>query len=142
SGVSTSVHAFANDPERGLFILAFMALIVGGALTLYALRAPRIMVGQGFDWLSRESLLLLNNVFFTVSAAMVLLGTLYPLIIDFMDWGQISVGPPYFGAMFILLMTPVVLLLPLGPFTRWKRDAFMRVVRPLAIAAVFSILGA
>src|SRR5690625_5553698 len=83
SGVLTSVHAFANDPERGLFILGFMVLVTGGALLLYALRAPRIMTGSGFDWISRESLLLLNNVFFTVSAAMVLLGTLYPLIIDF-----------------------------------------------------------
>src|SRR5690625_5846363 len=73
---------------------------------------------------------------------MVLLGTLYPLIIDFMGWGQISVGPPYFGAMFILLMTPVVVLLPLGPFTRWKRDQTMRVLAPLTLAAVFSILGA
>jgi cytochrome c-type biogenesis protein CcmF len=92
SGVLTSVHAFANDPERGLFILAFMGVVTGGALLLYALRAPRIMTGEGFDWISRESALLLNNVFFTVSAAMVLLGTLYPLIIDFMGWGQISVG--------------------------------------------------
>lgn len=142
SGVLTSVHAFANDPERGLFILGFMVLVTGGALLLYALRAPRIMTGSGFDWISRESLLLLNNVFFTVSAAMVLLGTLYPLIIDFMGWGQISVGPPYFGAMFILLMTPVVVLLPLGPFTRWKRDQTVRILAPLALAAVFSILGA
>ena len=142
SGVLTSVHAFANDPERGLFILAFMAVVTGGALVLYALRAPRIMTGEGFDWVSRESALLLNNVFFTVSAAMVLLGTLYPLIIDFMGWGQISVGPPYFGAMFVLLMTPVVLLLPLGPFTRWKRDEFMRILRPLAVTAAISIVAA
>src|SRR5699024_3972511 len=91
---------------------------------------------------SRESALLLNNVFFTVSAAMVLLGTLYPLIIDFMNWGQISVGPPYFGAMFILLTTPVVVLLPLGPFTRWKRDRFMRAARPLALTAVGAIVAA
>jgi cytochrome c-type biogenesis protein CcmF len=138
SGVLTSVHAFANDPERGLFILAFMGVVTGGALLLYALRAPRIMTGEGFDWISRESALLLNNVFFTVSAAMVLLGTLYPLIIDFMGWGQISVGPPYFGAMFVMLMTPVVLLLPLGPFTRWKRDEFKRIIRPL----VWTALGA
>jgi len=141
SGVLTSVHAFANDPERGLFILVFMGVVTGGALTLYALRAPRIMTGEGFDWVSRETALLLNNVFFTVSAAMVLLGTLYPLIIDFMGWGQISVGPPYFGAMFILLMTPVVLLLPLAPFTRWKRDEFVRIVRPLALTAAAAIIA-
>jgi len=141
SGVLTSVHAFANDPERGLFILVFMALVTGGALVLYALRAPRIMTGEGFDWVSRESALLLNNVFFTVSATMVLLGTLYPLIIDFMGWGQISVGPPYFGAMFVLLMTPVVLLLPLGPFTRWKRDTLSRAARPLALSAVLAVVA-
>ena len=141
SGVLTSVHAFANDPERGLFILAFMAIVTGAALALYAVRAPRIMTGKGFDVVSRETALLLNNVFFAVSAGMVLLGTLYPLIVDFMGWGQISVGPPYFGAMFILLMTPVVLLLPLGPFTRWGQDEFMRVFAPLMISLVAAIVG-
>ena len=141
SGVLTSVHAFAHDPDRGLFILAFMGIVTGGALLLYALRAPRIATGEGFDWLSRESLLLLNNVFFAVSAAMVLLGTLYPLIVDFMGWGQISVGPPYFGAMFILLMTPIVLLMPLGPYTRWRQDKPQRVLHPLIKAAIFAIVG-
>ena len=141
SGVLTSVHAFANDPERGLFILAFMIVITGGALTLYALRAPRIMTGKGFDYISRETKLLLNNVFFTVSAAMVLLGTLYPLLIDFMGWGQISVGPPYFGAMFVMLMTPVVLLIPFGPFTRWGQDNALRVARPLLASAVLAVVG-
>jgi cytochrome c-type biogenesis protein CcmF len=141
SGVLTSVHAFANDPERGLFILAFMAVVTGGALLLYALRAPRIMTGEGFSWMSRESMLLLNNVFFTVSAAMVLLGTLYPLIIDFMGWGQVSVGPPYFGAMFVLLMTPVVLLIPFAPFTRWKTDDGRRVLRALISSAVVAIVA-
>jgi len=141
SGVLTSVHAFAHDPDRGLFILGFMILVTGGSLLLYALRAPRIMTGGGFDWLSRETLLLLNNVFFTVSAAMVLLGTLYPLITEAMGWGQISVGPPYFGAMFILLMTPVVMLIPLGPFTRWKQDRIGRVMRPLLISALVSIVA-
>jgi cytochrome c-type biogenesis protein CcmF len=141
SGVLTSVHAFANDPERGLFILAFMTVITGGALLLYALRAPRIMTGEAFNWMSRESLLLLNNVFFIVSAAMVLLGTLYPLLVDFMGWGQISVGPPYFGAMFVMLMTPVVMLVPLGPFTRWKNDETMRVLKPLMYSAIAAIVG-
>jgi len=140
SGVLTSVHAFANDPERGMFILAFMVVITGGALVLYALRAPRIMTGKGFDFMSKETLLLLNNVFFTVSAAMVLLGTLYPLIIDLMGWGQISVGPPYFGAMFILLMTPVVMLMPLGPFTRWGHDQLRRVVLPMVGTLIASLL--
>jgi len=140
SGVLTSVHAFANDPERGLFILGFMTVVTGGALLLYALRAPRIMTGETFDGVSRETALLLNNVFFAVSAAMVLLGTLYPLIVDFMGWGQISVGPPYFSAMFILLMTPVVLLIPFGPMTRWKSDQIGRIARPLIASAVLAVV--
>lgn len=140
SGVLTSVHAFANDPERGMFILGFMVIVTGGALLLYALRAPRIMTGKGFDFMSKETLLLLNNVFFAVSAAMVLLGTLYPLVIDLMGWGQISVGPPYFGAMFVLLMTPIVLLLPLGPFTRWGRDELGRVLMPLVGTLIGSVV--
>ena len=140
SGVLTSVHAFANDPERGLFILAFLGIVTGGALLLYAFRAPRIATGEGFDVVSRESALLLNNIFFIVSAAMVLIGTLYPLIVDFAGWGQISVGPPYFSAMFILLMTPIVLLMPLGPMSRWQKDSFMRAARPLLGAAVAAVV--
>ena len=142
SGVLTSVHAFANDPERGLFILAFLAVVVGGSLLLYALRAPRIATGEGFDVVSRESALLLNNIFLVVAAAMVLIGTIYPILVDFMGWGQVSVGPPYFGAMFIMLMTPVVLLLPLGPMARWQNDEFRRAARPLLWAALFAIVGA
>ena len=140
SGVLTSVHAFANDPERGLFILVFLGVVTGGALLLYALRAPRIATGEGFDVVSRESALLLNNIFFIVSAAMVLIGTLYPLITDFMGWGQVSVGPPYFGAMFVLLMTPIVLLLPLGPMSRWQKDEFARAARPLLWAAIAAVV--
>ncbi|MDT8410793.1 MAG: heme lyase CcmF/NrfE family subunit, partial [Wenzhouxiangellaceae bacterium] len=142
SGVLTSVHSFANDPERGLFILAFLGIVTGGSLLLYALRAPRIATGEGFDIVSRESLLLLNNIFFAVAAAMVLIGTLYPLIVDFAGWGQVSVGPPYFGAMFMLLMTPIVLLLPLGPMSRWQSDTFKRAARPLLWAALGSLVGA
>ena len=140
SGVLTSVHAFANDPERGMFILAFMTVITGGALLLYALRAPRIMAGEGFDFVSRETALMLNNMFFAVSAGMVLLGTLYPLVSDFMGWAQVSVGPPYFSAMFILLMTPVVMLIPLGPMSRWKQDGLGRILKPLALSAAAAIV--
>ena len=107
---------------------------------MYAFRAPRIATGEGFDVVSRESALLLNNIFFIVSAAMVLIGTLYPLIVDFAGWGQISVGPPYFSAMFILLMTPIVLLMPLGPMSRWQKDSFMRAARPLLGAAVAAVV--
>jgi len=141
SGVLTSVHAFANDPERGLFILAFLAVVVGGSLLLYALRAPRIATGEGFDTISRESALLMNNIFMVVAAAMVLIGTLYPIVVDLAGWGQISVGPPYFGSMFILLMTPIVLLLPLGPMTRWQHDQFLRALRPLLGALAGAVVG-
>ncbi|MCA1780195.1 MAG: heme lyase CcmF/NrfE family subunit, partial [Xanthomonadaceae bacterium] len=142
SGVLTSVHSFANDPERGLFILVFLALVTGGSLLLYAFRAPRIATGEGFDIVSRESALLLNNIFLAVAAAIVLIGTLYPLIVDFAGWGQISVGPPYFGAMFILLMTPIVLLLPFGPMSRWQHDELKRAARPLLWAALAAVIGA
>ncbi|MDT8437983.1 MAG: heme lyase CcmF/NrfE family subunit [Wenzhouxiangellaceae bacterium] len=140
SGVLTSVHAFASDPQRGLFILGFLGVVVGGSLLLYALRAPRIATGEGFDVVSRESALLFNNIFLVVAAAMVLIGTLYPLIVDFMGWGQVSVGPPYFGSMFLLLMTPIVLLMPVGPMARWQHDEVGRALRPLLMAMAASVV--
>ncbi|AND68185.1 cytochrome C biogenesis protein [Dyella thiooxydans] len=121
SGVLTSVHAFASDPRRGLFILGFLAVVVGGSLLLYALRAPKVAGGKSFAVVSRETAVLVGNLMFTVAAAMVLLGTLFPLIGDAFNLGRISVGPPYFGFLFPLLMAPVVLLLPFGPFLRWGR---------------------
>jgi cytochrome c-type biogenesis protein CcmF len=143
SGVLTSVHAFASDPERGLFILAFLVIVSGGALVLFALRAPRIASGGQFTVVSRETLLLSNNLFLAVATAMVLLGTLYPLIADAMGWGKISVGPPYFGFMFALLLTPIVILMPFGPYARWRQDQGQRIGRPLMLIAIASvILGA
>ena len=121
SGVLTSVHAFASDPRRGLFILCFLGVVVGGSLLLYALRAPKVAGGKPFAAVSRETAILIGNLMFTVAAAMVLLGTLFPLIGDAFNLGRISVGPPYFGFLFPLLMAPVVLLLPFGPFLRWGR---------------------
>ncbi len=121
SGVLTSVHAFASDPRRGIFILAFLTIVVGGSLLLYALRAPQVLGGKPFKVVSRETALLIGNLMFAVAAAMVLLGTLFPLIGDALNLGRISVGPPYFGFLFPLLMTPVVLLLPFGPFLRWGK---------------------
>ncbi len=121
SGVLTSVHAFAADPRRGVFILAFLTIVVGGSLLLYALRAPKVAGGKPFTLLSRETVLLIGNLMFAVASAMVLLGTLFPLIGDAMHLGRISVGPPYFGFLFPLLMLPVVLLLPFGPFLRWGK---------------------
>ena len=135
SGVLTSVHAFASDPERGMFILMFLAIVVGGSLTLYALRAPTAHEGKPSAPLSRETFILINNLLFSASAAMVLLGTLYPLFADALGLGKISVGPPYFGLLFILLMTPVALLLPFGPFARWQQENWSRFA-PLIKAAV------
>ena len=100
SGVLTSVHAFATDPKRGIFILAFLVLVIGGSLLLYAWRAKQVGLGGKFEVVSRESLLLSNNVLLVVAAGSVLLGTLYPLIIDALNLGKLSVGPPYFNSVF------------------------------------------
>jgi len=121
SGVLTSVHAFATDPQRGIFILGFLVLTIGGSLTLFAWRAPKVGVGGSFETLSRESLLLVNNILLVVVAGAVLLGTLYPLFLDALGLGKISVGPPYFEAVFAPLMAPVIVLMGIGPFARWKR---------------------
>ncbi len=122
SGVLTSVHAFASDPSRGLFILIFLAVVVGGSLLLYAIRAPQVKSSVTFELVSRESTLLLNNVLLVVTAASILLGTLYPLVIDALGMGKISVGPPYFNAIFIPLMGPLALAVGIGMLIRWKRD--------------------
>lgn len=122
SGVLTSVHAFASDPSRGLFILIFLAIVVGGSLLLYAIRAPEVKSSVTFELISRESTLLFNNVLLVVTAASILLGTLYPLIIDALGMGKISVGPPYFNAVFIPLMAPLAFAVGIGMLIRWKRD--------------------
>ncbi|MBH1987184.1 MAG: heme lyase CcmF/NrfE family subunit [Burkholderiales bacterium] len=124
SGVLTSVHAFASDPERGLYILVFLLVVIGGALGLYAWRAPSVGLGGRFGLFSRESLLLLNNVFLVVSAGTVLLGTLYPLALDALGGGKISVGPPYFEAVFVPLMLPLLWLIGVGPFVSWKQGSW------------------
>jgi len=131
SGVLTSVHAFASDPARGLFILIFLAVVVGGSLLLYAIRAPRIRSTGGFDVVSRETALLLNNVLLVAAAASILLGTLYPLLIDALGLGKISVGPPYFNTVFIPLTAPLAMLLGVGTMLRWKKDSPARLTRLL-----------
>ncbi|MEO8670483.1 MAG: heme lyase CcmF/NrfE family subunit [Tahibacter sp.] len=136
SGVLTSVHAFASDPKRGLFILAFLSIVVGGSLLIYALRAPKIAGGEAFAAVSRETTLLINNLLLTVACAMVLLGTLYPLIGEALDAGRISVGPPYFGFMFVLLMAPMVLIMPFGPFLKWRAGSLRAAIRSLLPALV------
>jgi cytochrome c-type biogenesis protein CcmF len=123
SGVLTSVHAFASDPARGLFILIFLAIVIGGSLLLYAVRAPAVKSSATFEPVSRESVILINNVLLVVTAASILLGTLYPLVIDALGMGKISVGPPYFNAVFIPLMAPLAIAVGGGMLLRWKRDS-------------------
>ncbi len=144
SGVLTSVHAFASDPERGMFILAFLCVVVGGSLALFAWRAPK-EAGKPFQWQSRESLLLVNNLLLSAAAAMVLLGTLYPLLAEALGLGKVSVGPPYFGKLFLILMAPLVLLIPFGPLSRWQKEdlgAVGRWLLPwLALAALAAVVA-
>jgi cytochrome c-type biogenesis protein CcmF len=140
SGVLTSVHAFAADPERGIFILAFLGIVVGGSLVLYALRAPAVQSRIGFEWVSRESLLLLNNVVFLVATLTVLFGTLFPLITDALSLGKYSVGPPYFNAVFLPLMALLIPFMGVGPTSRWKRDTTARWLQELAAPAAAAVL--
>ena len=121
SGVLTSVHAFATDPRRGIFILLFLALVVGGAFALFAWRAQRVSGGGRFEPLSRESLLLTNNVLLLAAAGSVMLGTLYPLALDALGLGKISVGPPYFETVFVPLLAPALFLMGVGPIAHWKK---------------------
>jgi cytochrome c-type biogenesis protein CcmF len=134
SGVLTSVHAFASDPRRGLYILAFLVIVIGGSLLLYAVRAPKVAGGRPFNALSRETAMLIGNLLLATAAAMVLLGTLFPLIGDALNLGRVSVGPPYFGFLFNLLMLPVVLLMPFGPYLRWGKGE-AGIVAPVALRA-------
>ena len=143
SGVITSVHAFAADPTRGVFILIFLGVVIGSSLLLYAWRAPQLADDATetsyFGANSRETLLLANNLLLAAACAMVLLGTLYPLIADALDLGKISVGPPYFSLLFIVLMAPLVALVPFGPLTKWQRDKASRLgamLLPWALLAV------
>jgi len=142
SGVLTSVHAFASDPERGLFILIFLGVIAGGALLLYAIRAPRLAAGgeQPFAAVSRESLVMVNNLMMVSACAMVLLGTLYPLLADAAGLGKVSVGPPYFGLLFTILMVPIVLCVPFGMPSRWRREELATLLLPARLWLALSLL--
>ena len=142
SGVLTSVHAFATDPTRGVFILIFLVLVVGSSLTLYAWRAPKSTLGGKFSLTSRETFILLGNVFLVVSAASVLLGTLYPLLIDALHLGKISVGPPYFNSVFVPIMIPLLVLMGIGPWTSWKNSNLLDVIKRLWIAALVAVIAA
>ena len=140
SGVLVSVHAFATDPQRGVFILTYLALVVGGALTLYAARAGRIRDGGAFEYLSRETLLLVNNVVLVVVAGAVTLGTLYPLAYQALGWGTLSIGPPWFNLMFVPFMLALAVLAGFGPQTRWRRDRVGELARRLRPAALALLL--
>ncbi len=140
SGVLTSVHAFATDPRRGIFILALLVIVIGSSLALFAWRAPKVGLGGSFGLLSRESLLLTNNVLLSVAAGSVLLGTLYPLFLDALGLGKISVGPPYFDTVFVPLMLPILFLIAVGPVTRWKQQDFTPLAKRLTIALVLSVI--
>lgn len=142
SGVLTSVHAFATDPRRGLFILIFLVVVIGGSLALFAWRAPTVGRGGKFAVVSRESFLLANNVLLAVAAFSVLLGTLYPLFLDALGLGKISVGPPYFDTVFVPLMTPALFLMGIGPIARWKNSSLPELAMRLRWAFGVSVATA
>jgi len=141
SGVLTSVHAFAVDPTRGLFILGFLVVVIGGSLLLYAMRVPVIRSRTGFGGLSRELLLLVNNLLLILSMAVVLFGTLWPLAYEALtDGGKISVGPPYFNGIFLPLMALLALALGLSPMVRWKNTSLKKILRTLLTSAMLAVL--
>ena len=142
SGVLTSVHAFATDPSRGVFILILLALVVGSSLTLFAMRAGAVAKGGHFALFSRETLILLGNIALVVATASVLLGTLYPLILDSLNMGKISVGPPYFDAVFVPVMIPAMILIAATPFAHWKEAKWSVMARKLVMPAVLGLLFA
>jgi cytochrome c-type biogenesis protein CcmF len=142
SGVLTSVHAFASDPKRGVFILIFLVVVIGGSLSLFAWRAPKVGLGGRFSMVSRESMLLGNNVLFAAAAGSVLLGTLYPLFLDALGLGKISVGPPYFDTVFVPVMAPALFLMGVGPLARWKEASLPELAIRLRWAALVSVLTA
>ncbi|NBW77957.1 MAG: heme lyase CcmF/NrfE family subunit [Betaproteobacteria bacterium] len=142
SGVLTSVHAFATDPTRGIFILMLITLVVGSSLTLFAWRASQVRSTGSFALMSRETLILIGNVCLVVAAATVLLGTLYPLLLDALGLGKISVGPPYFNAVFVPIMAPVMLLMAIAPWANWKHTQPADLARKLKWAAPAAVLAA
>ena len=141
SGVLTSVHAFASDPKRGVFILIFLALVVGISLTLFAWRAPKATLGGKIGLVSRESMLLVNSVFLVVATGAVLLGTVYPLIVDALNLGKLSVGAPYFNAVFVPLMVPVVFLMVPGGISHWRESRLNELGRDMRVPAIAAVLS-
>jgi len=142
SGILTSVHAFASDPERGIFILIFLGIVVGGSLLLFALRGPTMRSATTYSGWSRETMLLINNVFLVSSLAMILIGTLYPLLADVLDMGKISVGPPYFNIFFVPLMSGLMICLGFAGFTRWKNTEGRVLLHKGVIPSIVSLVMA
>ena len=142
SGVLTSVHAFAADPKRGVFVLLFLAVVVGSSLTLFALRAPKATLGGKIGLVSRESMLLINSVLLVVATGAVLLGTVYPLVVDALNLGKLSVGAPYFNTVFVPLMVPVVFLMVPGGIAHWREARWAELSRRLRVPAIGAVLAA
>jgi cytochrome c-type biogenesis protein CcmF len=142
SGVLISVHAFASDPGRGLFILAFLGVCIGGSLALYAWRGPALRTRGGFEAVSRESFLIFNNVLLMVATGLILIGTLYPLFLETLGLGKISVGPPYFNKVFIVPMLPLLALLAVGMHAGWKKARLQPLKRPLTLIALVAVAAA
>jgi len=140
SGVLTSVHSFASDPTRGLFILAFLLVVIGGSLLLYSFRAHKLTSDIHYGFFSKETSLLLNNILLVVAAFMVLLGTLAPLLVDAVTGNKISVGPPYFDKMFALLTIPLAIVVGIGSTSRWKRDELKRFVPQTSVILIASLI--
>jgi len=140
SGVLTSVHAFASDPKRGVFILIFLAVVVGSSLSLFAWRAPRVTLGGRMELVSRESFLLANSVLLVVATGAVLLGTIYPLIIDALNMGKLSVGPPYFNAVFVPLLVPTVFLMVPGTIARWREAKVSEIAHTLRFSGLAAMV--
>ncbi|KTD62785.1 heme lyase CcmF/NrfE family subunit [Legionella shakespearei] len=140
SGVLTSVHAFAVDPQRGLFILGFLLFVIGGSLLLFLFRAQTLQTGSSPSPVSRESALLLNNVFLVVIMLTVLMGTVYPLLVEGLGLGKLSVGAPYFNAVFVPLMVPMLILMGIGIHLRWNSDHWISVFKKLNLTALASII--
>ena len=141
SGVLTSVHAFASDPKRGVFILIFLAVVVGVSLTLFAWRAPKATLGGKRGLVSRESMLIANSVLLVVATGAVLLGTIYPLIVDALNLGKLSVGAPYFNAVFVPLMVPVVFLMVPGGIAHWREARWAQLGHDLRLPALAAVVA-
>ena len=139
SGLLTSVHAFATDPQRGVFILVLLGIAIGGALLMFAIRAPALEGGNGFEPVSREGALLMNNLLLGAAAAVVLLGTLYPLFLEAITGETVSIGPPFFNKVFVPLMLPMLAIMALGPMLAWRKADGLGVLRRLAFAAALGV---